>query len=84
MATRKVTLKKRAVKEFEKLPRIERDKVAKKLKILGVDPYAGKYLQGRYKGLLSLRAWPYRIIYEVKRDSVLIYSVAHRQSSYKK
>ena len=78
-----VILKKRAAKELNRLPIQERNKVVKKLRLLKTDSYSGKLLQGEYEGLLSLKAWPYRIIYEVKKDSILVYSIKHRQGAYK-
>lgn len=78
-----VLLKKRAAKQLSKLPIPERNKVVKKLRLLTTAPYSGKSLLGKYRGLLSLKAWPYRIIYEIKKDSILVYSIDHRQGLYK-
>lgn len=71
------------IKQLKKLPLSERKKVIRKLELLQSDPKAGKELRGELEGLRSLRAWPYRIIYEIKYDSVIVYSVAHRQGAYK-
>lgn len=78
-----IVLKKEAVKSFSKLPAQERKKIVKKLDLLRDSPLIGKALQGEYKGLFSLRAWPYRIIYRIEKKNVVIYSVAHRQGVYK-
>ena len=71
-------------KQFKKINKVERKKIFKKIQSLASDPYAGKALQSEYKGLYSLRAWPYRIIYKIKKSKLVIYSVSHRQTSYKK
>lgn len=79
----KLEYKPRAVKQLKKLPKTEVKKIIKKLELLAKEPTAGKILKGELEGLRSLRAWPYRIIYEVKKTSLIIYSVAHRQGAYK-
>lgn len=79
----KLEYKPQAVKQLKKLPKIEVKKIIRKLEILLTEPLTGKQLKGELEGLSSLRAWPYRIIYEVKSDSVVIYSIAHRQGIYK-
>lgn len=71
-----------AVKQLTKLPRNEKKKIIKKLELLAENPLAGKGLKGELEGLRSLRAWPYRIIYEIKDRSLIILSVTHRQSAY--
>lgn len=70
-------------KQLKKIPKVEQRKIMRKLEILAADPYSGKLLQGEYERFSSLQAWPYRIIYEVKKDSILVYSIKHRQGVYK-
>lgn len=71
-----------AVKQLKRLSTSEKKKVIKKLELLSKNPYSGKALKGELEGLRSLRAWPYRIIYEIKNKTLIILSVAHRQSAY--
>lgn len=71
-----------AVKQIKKFPLQEKKKIIKKLEKLCQNPFAGKVLKGELAGLRSLRAWPYRIIYEVRNKSLIILSVIHRQSAY--
>jgi mRNA-degrading endonuclease RelE of RelBE toxin-antitoxin system len=73
----------RVFKQLSKIPKVEAKKIIRKLETLAYDPYSGKQLQGEYKNLLSIKAWPYRIIYLIKKDGILIYSIKHRQGSYK-
>lgn len=78
-------LSQKAEKEFAKLPKTERKKVDKKLKSLKINPFVGKPLTGELKNFFSLKAWPYRIIYEFsKRENIIrIYKIQHRQGVYK-
>ena len=80
-----VALSSKARKQLRKLPRTEGLKVARKLQELDQIPFAGKPLTGKLKGLYSLRAWPYRIVYDVDthRQAVTIHTIEHRQSAYK-
>lgn len=77
-------LSKNAEKEFARLPKIEKKKILKKILILQDNPFAGKLLAGELQGLFSLHAWPYRIIYELKKpDKLIIHHILHRQKAYK-
>ncbi len=80
-----VILSKDAQKQYEHLPKEEQVKVYKKLLLLQEDPTAGKKLTGELGGIRSLRAWPYRVIYEVnqKESRVEVLKIAHRQGVYK-
>lgn len=78
----KLEYKPAVVKQLKKLPLSEKKKIIKKLELLSLDPFSGKSLKGELEGLRSLRAWPYRIIYEIRGKSLIILSVAHRQSAY--
>lgn len=75
-----LTYNQKAIKQLKKLPLSEKKKVVRKLEQLADAPRVGKLLQGGYEGLRSLRAWPYRIIYIVKENSIIVYSIAHRQA----
>ena len=83
----KILLTSDAEKQFLKLPKPERIKVEKKLKLLLENPHAGKKLAGDYSNQRSLRAWPYRIIYAVsaasKQEAITVLAILHRQGAYK-
>lgn len=76
-------LSKKAENDFSKLPKTERKKIIKKLKSLE-KTLGGKPLIGKLKGLWSLRAWPYRIIFELKKSQVIVHRILHRKNVYKK
>ena len=78
-----ISYKPAVFKQLRKIPKVELKKIFKKLEILKNDPYAGKPLKGELKGLYSVKPWPYRIIYEINPKKIVIYSIAHRQGSYK-
>lgn len=81
----KVALSKDARKQYERLPKSQRLKISKKFTELERNPYVGKKLEGELSGTYSLRAWPYRILYELDIDKqiIQIHKIAHRQGVYK-
>ena len=81
----KVLLSKDANKQYKRLPKSEQTKIRKKLVGLQQDPYDGKKLTGDLEGIRSLRAWPYRILYEINesKKTIEIHKIAHRQGVYK-
>lgn len=80
----RVVLKPSAEKAFAKLPRPARLRLLAVLAVLQRDPWRGKKLAGKYRGLYSLRVWPYRIIYIIIRQEllVIIIRIGHRQGVY--
>lgn len=80
----RVVLSDDATKQYKRLPKSARTKVKKKLSFLKENPYAGKKLVGEFAGLYSLRAWPYRILYEVNdwEQRVEVHKIKHRQGAY--
>ena len=57
-----------AKREYKRLPEYEKVKVKKKLTSLENNPYSGKKLSGELGGYYALRAWPYRILYEINKN----------------
>lgn len=74
-----------AEKDFAKLPKNYQNRVLSKLILLKETPLLGKDLRGKFKGIRSLRIWPYRIIYEINKSQKLlwIHRIVHRQGAYK-
>ncbi|OGD62018.1 hypothetical protein A2160_00435 [Candidatus Beckwithbacteria bacterium RBG_13_42_9] len=79
----KLEYKPQVLKQLKKISLNEKKKIIRKLENLLEDPLAGKPLKGELEGLKSLRAWPYRIIYQLNKKSIVIFSISHRQSAYK-
>ena len=82
----KVFLTKKAQKHLSKLPQRFQIRIRTSIVILATNPLSGKPLEGEYKGLYSLRVWPYRIIYLIRKQQLIIeiIEIAHRQRVYKK
>ena len=80
-----VILSKNARKDYEHLPKSEQAKIKKKLLFLEQTPNIGKKLSGDLEGIRSLRAWPYRIFYEVNNEEnrIEVHRIKHRQGAYK-
>ena len=74
----------RVLKQLSKLPKNEQKRILEKIENLSKDKRSGKNLQGELRGYYSVRAWPYRIIYEITKGRIFIVSVAHRREVYKK
>jgi mRNA interferase RelE/StbE len=74
-----------AQKKLASLPEPFRRRISAKLNYLAHDPYMGKKLKGELIGQRAVRVWPYRIVYEVKRQevAVLVLHINHRQGVYK-
>lgn len=67
-------------KSLQALPKKIQMKLLDAIEELKSAPYLGKKLQGPLAGFYSLRVWPYRILYMVKKKEVLIIilEVGHR------
>lgn len=80
----RVALAKKAKKELARLSKRQQQRVDTALVSLSGNPYAGKKLSGIYKGYYSLRVWPYRIIYSIKKKQllVIVVRIGHRQGVY--
>lgn len=74
-----------ARKQFLKLPEKIQSKILKITFELAINPLLGEKLQGELKGKYKIKIPPYRIIYEIFHDHllILVLKVSHRQASYK-
>jgi len=72
---------KTALKQLKKLPKSKKYKILEKTLLLQKYPYTGKKLGGELKEFQSLKVWPYRIIYQIKRKESLVFVnfIQHRQ-----
>ncbi len=78
-------LKPKVQKELNKLADRERNKITLILYVIAKDPFLGKKLEGELKGYYSVRAWPYRIVYEIRKKElvIVVIKIGHRQGVYK-
>ena len=73
----------KATGQLKKLSPPELKKVIKKIQTLEITALEGKKLGGKFAGLRSIRAWPYRIIYFLSSETITIDKIEHRQGVYK-
>ena len=78
-------VKPKAQKNIDKLPEQYRERALQILDEIEINPFLGKKLHGKHEGQYSLRVWPYRIVYKIYKNEllVLIIEFGHRQSVYK-
>jgi len=71
----------RRLKQLDKQTQI---RILKNVKTLEGNPFTGKQLTGRLSGLFSLRVGNYRIIYQTSENTIIIRTVGHRRTVYKR
>lgn len=78
-------IKQSALKEIERLPKPERQRVIAAIDQLAENPHVGKLLKGDYSGLRRIRVGDYRAIYEINEGVVLVLvlRVAHRKQVHR-
>jgi addiction module RelE/StbE family toxin len=76
----RLKIKERARKEIERIPIKDQRRIFAALTLLENNPYMGKKLGGKFSDLRSCRIWPYRILYQVFANVliIVIVSVGHR------
>lgn len=81
----RVVLPKRVEKSLRNLPAKEQTRVVRALEGLQDDPFVGKSLKGTLEGMYSIRVWPLRVLYEIRRKErdILILFIGHRKDAYK-
>lgn len=81
----RVLLGSSAKKAYERAPSALREKIARAISSLEENPHIGKSLRGELRGCFTLRAWPFRIIYEIHKKEliVLVLSIKHRKDAYR-
>jgi addiction module RelE/StbE family toxin len=72
----KVVVKNQARKSLEKIDRRVVPKINAAIRLLQEYPLLGKPLEGECEGQRSLRVWPYRIIYEIYKQQMVILIIA--------
>lgn len=81
----KIEIENRCLRELKKIDKQEVKKAFEFIEnVLAKDPFIGKQLEGKYKGLFSYRFSNYRIIYEVieKTVTIVILRIGHRKNVY--
>lgn len=80
----RLVVPKRVQKKLEKIDKRYRERIIAALALIERNPYAGKKLEGERKGQWTYHLWPYRVIYEIREDIlvVLVVAIGHRQGVY--
>ncbi|MEI6238346.1 MAG: type II toxin-antitoxin system RelE/ParE family toxin [bacterium] len=80
----RVLIRPKAKKEIEEIHGRDKERIIEALFALSLDPFQGKKLKGKYSGQYSFKVWPYRIIYEVIKDELIVFvlKVGYRQGVY--
>lgn len=78
-------IKQSALKELQRLPKPDRQRLIEAIDQLMDNPHVGKLLKGEFSGLRRIRAGDYRVIYEINEGQVqvLVVRVAHRKQVYR-
>jgi len=79
-----IRFEKKVQKELGRAPIQYQKKILAILPIIADNPFVGKKLEGELTGLYSYRVWPYRIIYKIYKNIlvVVIIHIGHRQGVY--
>lgn len=82
----KITIARKAQKNLVKIPFKIVERIRTKIALLAIDPFIGKKLEGRYSDCYSIRVWPYRIIYSIKKKQLIVevIEIEHRGRAYRK
>lgn len=72
-------------KDLNRIDSRYKERIFAALAVLASNPYAGKGLEGEWKGEWSYRVWPYRILYKIYKKEliILIIRIGHRGGVYK-
>lgn len=74
----------RVKKHLAKIPEKWQGKIEAALQTIAENPYLGKKLKGKHAGEYTYCVWPYRIIYEIFKEEIIVYiiDIAHRGGVY--
>lgn len=67
-----VELSQRAKNDLKKADLKYKARILLALSGLRNNPYSGKKLDGEYQDYFAIRVWPYRIIYQVFKNELLV------------
>ncbi len=80
-----IEIEKRCLRELRKLDKPIVKRAFEVIEnVIAKDPCSGKELKGKYKGLFSHRISDYRIVYEIKKNKliVVILRIRHLKNVY--
>lgn len=85
LAMFQVEISKQAQKSLVKLPQKLQERIARKIDTLIKNPFQGSKLEGKWTDYYCVRVWPYRIIYSIYKNKLIIQvvSIGHRREVYR-
>lgn len=80
-----IKFEKKARKDLERIPKKFQERILSVLPLIANNPFVGKKLGGDFEGTYSYRVWPYRLLYKIERNIliVIVIRIGHRQEVYK-
>lgn len=80
----RLSVEPKARKNINKLPEQYRARVLEILEEIEANPFLGKKLHGQREGQYAWRVWPYRIIYKIYKNELLVVVIefGHRGGIY--
>lgn len=80
-----LVITKKAEKALDSLPENYQARIVSAFREIQASPFENKKLSGKKKGQYSVRVWPYRIIYRVEKQEliIIIIDVDNRKDVYK-
>lgn len=81
----RIEIENRCLRELKKLDKTVVKRAFEFIqRVIVKDPYKGKQLKGKYKGLYGYRISDYRIVYEIMGEklTIVVLRIAHRKSVY--
>jgi len=80
-----LALKQSARKELAKLDKDLQERIGQIFESLKLNPFQGKELKAELKGFRVVRVWPYRIIYEIVKQELIVFvvEIVHRKDAYR-
>ncbi len=80
-----LVLKPSAKKELANLEVADRVKARVVLEAILENPFSGKKLTGELPNQYSMRAWPFRVVYEIRKREliILVLRIRHRKNAYR-
>lgn len=74
-----------AQKEFDSLEHVYQDRVRRAIEDIAADPLQGKALKGKLAGCYSTRAWPFRIVYQIRKKEIriIVLAIRNRKDAYR-
>lgn len=69
-----------AKKSLSKIPLPWKERIARVIDMLKVDPFYGEKMTGQLANCRKIRVWPYRIVYQImkKEGFIKILEIEHR------